>query len=258
MKKSSGVALVSAVMLVVAMLGVSFATSLTLSSPTAPSFASDSRCSSSPASVSVTEGTAQVVVPEGCQSQDISLFLGASGAAYSVEVVSGQTISLPTEFSRPQAALVTVGTWPLPTSLDVGEPPVVDDSPFTCTVPAGECTVENLELSAWSSSNWPEINEYNASGSITTTSPTKQEWTLTINLSSPAFPFVADGVNDTQKGLVLLSDAGCVQVPRTITVKGTTTWGDYNYVRAGKPRNFQINGDLRVRSGKTYNLLSCP
>lgn len=245
-------------MLIVAMLGVSFATSLTLSSPTAPSFAADARCSSAAASVNVTQGTARVAIPQGCQSQNIRLYVGAGNGAYSVEVEDGETVSLPAGFVEPEAALVTAGTWPLPTNLEVDQPPVGDDSPFVCTVAQGECTVENLTINPWSE-NWPVIDAYNASGSITSTSPTKQEWTLTINLSSPYFPFVADGVNDIQNGLVHLGDSGCSANPRTITVKGTTTWGEYDYVWEGAPtRNFQINGNLGTRPGKNYNLLSCP
>lgn len=258
MKKGKGFALTSAIMLVVAMLGVSFATSLTLSSPHAPSFSAYARCSPASASVNVTAGSAQVVVPPECESQDIRLYVGSGNVAHSVEVESGEPVSLPAGFVNPQGALVTANTWPLPTSLDVDQPPVVDDAPFVCTVPQGECIVEDLTIKSWSD-NWPDIDAYNAGGRITTTSPTKQEWTLTINLSSPDFPFVAGGVHDTQKGLVHLGDSGCSTTPRTITVKGTTAWGDHNYVWAGgKARNFQINGDLHAKPGKTYSLLKCP
>lgn len=238
-------------------LSLAFASSLQLSSPTRPSFADAARCSSDPATVTVLNGHATVKVPPECEGEEILLYVAASGQAKKITVGTGSgTITLPSGAALPDQALVTTDTWPLPTELEIDDPPVVGDSPVTCYSPGGSCEIVNLELNAW---GWPKKNEYNFSGSIVSTSPTKHRWTLVLNLSSSDFPFVASGVKDTQGGLVKISSSQCSESPRTITVEGTDTWGEYDYVGGGLPqRNFQINGRLITQGPETDKLLSCP
>lgn len=239
---------------------LAFASSLQLSPPTPPSFADASRCSSAEAVVTVKSGMATVAVPDECAGEDISLYLGVGNTTASVGVGTGSgTVTLPQGFTSPEGVLVTSATWPLLTNWMIEEPPVVNDSIFTCTVPQGTCEVKNVKIDSWGQ-GWPTVlTEYTISGTITSSSPDKQPFQLMINLSNPQLPFVANGLWDDQGGLLVgIANSGCGATPRTVTVKGTTAWGDENLIGGGKDRFVQVYGRLNLPVyPRQHNLLYC-
>lgn len=237
-----------------AALGMAFASALTLTAPIAPSVTLSSKCSTDDAVVTIDAGVASVVTPAACEGENLALVLGHGQTASIVSVPSGGSVSLPGSLTQPQGVLVTSDTWPLSTDWTIQDLPDPDPetAPFTCSVPNGTCEVTDINLNSW---GWPSTNEYNISGTIVSSSPTHQQWTLTINLSSPDLPFVANSLRDAQGGLVKSSDSGCAASERTVTVTGTTTWGDYHLIWDGQSRNFQVNGKLATGTG---GLLSCP
>lgn len=256
MKKRSVAAILAAALILVSMVSMVAASSLTLGSPTVPSFFKASKCSSASADVTVVGGSATVAVPQGCESTDLKLYVGANGQASSVDFVPGTPSALPAGFASPKAALVTADTWPLGTELTIDtDPPIIDDEPFTCWTPEGICTVENLRYSDW---GWPTKDSYNMAGTIKTTAATDQPWTLMVNLSSPVFGFTANYVWDFAGGLLIVeSTSACDVVPRTFTATGKQ-WQDT--VGPKKTQQFQIHGTLKDRSDLSENLrlLSCP
>lgn len=246
---------------------LAFASSLQLSPPTSPSFADASRCSSAEAVVTVKSGMATVAVPDECAGEDISLYLGVGNTTASVGVGTGSgTVTLPQGFTSPEGVLVTSATWPLLTNWMIEEPPVVNDSIFTCTVPQGTCEV-TLKKPDY---EWPG-DRYRITGKITSTDipappanlqgdrnyleKNAQKWEVLINLSSPKFTFLANWLGDGQGGLVKVADSGCSAIPRTVTVKGTTTWGAYDFIWKGVEREFQVFGSVQYAQG--VKLLDC-
>lgn len=232
---------------------LAFASSLQLSPPTPPSFADASRCSSAEAVVTVKSGMATVAVPDECAGEDISLYLGVGNTTASVGVGTGSgTVTLPQGFTSPEGVLVTSATWPLLTNWTTEEPPVVNDSIFTCTVPQGTCEVKDINLYSWTTGYPPVTSDYMLSGTIVTSSTGPgQPWELVINLSSSKLPFVANWLATTSDGLIRVADSGCSATPRTVTVKGTTTWGNYHWAGG----NFQVYGSLNT--AQHTKLLDC-
>ena len=191
MKKRSVVAAFAAVFLVLSTAGMVFASSLTLGSPVTPSLYTASKCATGSAEVMVSDGSAAVSVPEGCESVDLKLYVAENDQAHSVGFAPGTTVSLPAGFKAPKAALVTADTWPLATDLKVDSgPPIIDDEPFTCKVGSGICSIERQEIL------WGDGTVFGFTMAITSDSPTPVEWELSINLSSSWFPFVAGGLAD--------------------------------------------------------------
>jgi hypothetical protein len=105
-------------------------------------------------------------------------------------------------------------------------------------------------MSPW---GYPTPTDYLISATVSSSSATPVTWQVTINLSSSDLPFLATNLSDNQGGLVKVSATSCSASPRTVTVKGTTSWGNYHQVQAGQTANLQVHGTL---SG-TGDLLSC-
>ncbi|NUU18915.1 hypothetical protein HP550_16815 [Cellulomonas humilata] len=126
---------------------------------------------------------------------------------------------------------------------------------LSCTTPydaTATCTA-----TVASGTQWPTPpTDYLGMVRISTTSTTAVRWRITMNLSDATLPFLAKALLDTQGGLVLIGTVDCAATPRTITVEGTTAWGNYNTVVAGRTENLQVHGYSTVQSGTL--LLRCP
>lgn len=236
---------------------VAAASSLHLVSAPRPMFAAAAKCSAEQVEVGIEGASANFSLPEGCLNLPIGVHVvGASGTLEAF--TTGQednTVVLPATPEETEGVLLTADSWVLRTSWYATEKPPVDDSIFTCTVPQGTCRVEITSINKWSESSWPTIDTYQVKAEVLSDSLTAQPWQVTINLSSPQLPFLAQGLQDVQYGgLVKVGSTDCSATPRTVTIKGTDTWGQYHLVGAGLPsRNIQIEGRLT----KTGNLLSC-
>lgn len=146
---------------------------------------------------------------------------------------------------------VTIGTWPMSGTWSY-TPPV--------TLPAASCRIPSnpsIPCTATISGNtqWADpITHWQRYITVATAHSTNVVWEVTINLSSTEFPVFANRLQDLQGGVVLVGTPSCSANPRTVTVRGVTTWGDHHQVRAGKTSMIQIEGSTTG----TGNLLTCP
>lgn len=255
----SGAAIAVAAVTGVSLAGLAFASSLSMTSPMRPSFLDVARCSPEGARVDIDNGLATVTVPQGCSEEQVELFLAGHDGVERVQVGTGSnTVSVPSAAALPEEVLVTAGTWPLPTDWSAKEDPVepeVGDSPFTCTVPEGECTAELTYKAEWGTAPWV----YEVRGEMTSTSATPQTWTMTINLSSLEFPFLANDLRDDGGGLLQrVDDSGCDANPRTVTVKGRVGWAG-DQVSQGAVVHFSVRGFDTIQAYDAQRtLMQCP
>lgn len=243
---------VTGIALVVSVLGLSAASTLTLTAPTAPAQTAVSKCSTQVAAVNFEAGQALLDVPEECADEPLNLYVASDSGTETVPVPAHAT-QVPVGSSNPKDALLTAGTWPLVTSWAISGGPGIGDEPFLCElIPEGTCEVANLVL-------WvhPDGNAYQAKAEITSPYADRRPWRLTINLSSPEFPFLADEVIETDGRFVVESDSGCTARPRTITAV-SASWAS---VSASSSQNLQFWGMSPVGAtgpaGGTV-VLSCP
>lgn len=186
--------------------------------------------------------------PTVTTSPQVARRFAGSATAAATTTVTGTALT-------PAANLVprvTIGGWLVPSTW-TWTAPVPTLPAVSCRVPASPstpCTATVTRVNQWSS----PATSYQWFVTVSTTSRTPVVWELTFNLSDPAFPFVAKAFEDKQAGLVKVAASACSAIPRTVTVKGTTGWGQYHQVWAGKTSELEVQGH---RAG-TGNLLTCP
>lgn len=141
---------------------------------------------------------------------------------------------------------LTVSTWGLRTAWSASSPGV------TCRVPADPAAVCTATLVKGGGADW--AGNYMRRFEVTTPSTTPVTWELTFDLASTAqFPFVASAFSDVQGGLVLVATSGCSATPRTVTVRGTTSWGAYGTLDASRSDRLEVWGSTQG----TGDLLTC-
>lgn len=249
-----------AAFLCISALGTSFASSLLLSPPTQPALTHASRCSSAPAVVTLKDGKAEVVVPEECADHTTYLHLGTNSETTSIPIGPGSgVVTVDDDLLSPEAVLVTSDTWPLMTELIADETSPVEV--LECRTPSGTCDIKiNSLFFQWPGDSFWLVAEFSSS------SPVKEQWEVTINLSSPELlvpntapideRVPATWLGDAQDGLVKVGSTACSADPRTVTVKGTTSWGEYNYIGGGLPsKQLQVFGSLSLSNGSA--LIDC-
>lgn len=224
-----------------------------------------SRCTNQPVTVTGAQGASTVALTgldPACSGTTVRAHLASGGVTYTAPVtITGGTATVGA-FSPPglalspaASALVTADGWALPTTTSVTG---VTQPFLTCTTPAhpgATCTAVVTATNSWSE-QWPTITTWNRTIEVRTTSATPVTWQVTINLDDPGVPaHPTRRLADTQGGLVLVSAAPCTATPRTVTVRGTTSWGSYHQVSATRSITFQVRGSSIAGTG---NLLSCP
>ncbi len=271
-RRPAAVAVVTALLL--AMVGASMAnaSALTLATRLKPFSTSQSRCTSQTVAVTnaaTSNTTSSLVVSNldtaGCAGRPLVVTvydptvttwpaarrLVASGTV----TTATATLTAATGTFTPSTGLrvhVTIGGWQVPATWTSTAPVPL----LSCTVlgtPTATCTATVTGGSQW---GYPTTSDYLGTVQITTTSSTPVRWQVTMNLSDATLPFLADALQDTQGGLVLVGTSGCTASPRTVTVRGTTAWGTYDTVSAGQSRSLQVHGFSTNQA--TPMLLNCP
>lgn len=256
---------------VLTVLGLSTASAATLplSGARLTVFGAADRCTSAVVAAPGTTsgGTSTQVVLTGlgtaCAGRAVQLRLwGTAGALAAGDTMAtlpstgtSATLTVPTyTVSAVRGMALAIGTWGIATTWT---PPVALPA-IGCTVPADPtktCTVAVSGGTQWGS----PPTDYLRSFAVTTTSTTPVVWQLTFDLSdTTVFPFLAARLTDQQSGLVLVGAPQCSANPRTVTVQGTTVWGDYHTVVAGQTRGLELHGyasSTASWSGQT--LLTC-
>lgn len=236
----------------VASIGVSAAAKLDLhATGRAPLIKTWSRCSGQ---VKATVTAASVVITginPACSGRTLTAYVRSGSTTLTASTTasgSTATVTLPSAPATVSGAIVTAGTWPLPTVWEQTQTtlPTASCSPVSGS---GTCTATVTGLIYWPS----PPNEYMMTITVSSNSATPVTWQVTINLSSGDLPFLATDLSDTQGGLVKVSATTCSASPRTVTVKGTTTWGPYHEVWAGKTSALQVHGTLSGAGG----LINC-
>lgn len=252
---------------VVVLLGAGLTAASAASVPLRPgtlvAFAVSDRCTTATLTVrpAATSGRSQAVVipdlPSECLGRPYVLRLfGASGPLAATDTTgtlptSGTTATL----TVPRYAVagvtgvaLTVSTWGVRTAWSTAP---TGPAGVTCRVPAdpaARCDVALVSGGDWS-------GNYLRRFEVTSPSATPVVWELTFDLSDTGqFPFLARAFTDVQGGLVLRSTSGCAASPRTVTVGGTTSWGSYDTVGAGRSSGLEVHGGT-VGTG---SLLTCP
>lgn len=210
---------------------------------------------------SATTVTVSGLDASACSGKTIQLWLRDSAAGTltaTSATVSASTATITVPVYTPAnvvGAIVYLGGWGAPTTWTYTPPTTLPA--FTCEVLNGSnktCTATVTSTTSWSE-DWPTITTWIKTVQVSTTSSGSVKWQVTINLSSPDLPSFAKSLKDNQGGLVLVSTSGCSATPRTVTVKGTTSWGSYDTVTAGNPVSLQVQGSSMA--GSTGNLLTC-
>lgn len=218
------------------------------------------RCQSAPLSLTAASGTSVRVtgVTAACVGRPMVVtlddptvtsspqasrrFTGSATAATTTTVTGGTLTPVPNLVPR-----VTIDGWLVPATWTWAPPAV------SCTIPASPstpCTATVTRTHQWTT----PATAYQWFVRVTSPSPTPVVWELTFNLSDPAFPFVANAFDDTQRGLVLQGASACSEKPRLVRVQGRTDWGQHHLVWAGKPSNeIEVQGYL----AGTGSLLTC-
>lgn len=237
----------------VASLGVSAAAQLHLEPTAGAAFAQKwGRCGGQVTATITGASVAVTGIDTGCSGTTLIVYvrsgsttLTASGTASGTSL----TLTLPSAPDTVGGALVTADTWPLPTTWEkiATTLPLVSCAPVSGN---GTCTATVTGITSW---GYPTLSDYNLNVTVSSTSDTAVTWQVTINLSSPDLPFVASDLSDTQGGLVKISASSCSASPRTVTVKGTTGWGNYHKVKPGQTSNLQVHGSTSGSGG----LLDC-
>lgn len=254
--------LVCGIALMVALLGTASATELSLSSPTRPSYALAERCSNAPVAVTGEAGSSTVTIsglPAGCTELPLTVWLHEAGSTYrgtAVAPAAGEDVTLTVaglQLSPQTAGLVTAATWPLQTATTVSS----GSLPFvSCRTPDNpEAGCEATVAGEWQW-GWPTASDWVRNLEVTSSSQTPVRWELVINLSHPSLPFhPTQTLHSTDQGLVRVAASACDAEPRTVTVRGTTGWGDHHTVSDGMTRRAQLHGTSATGSGGLFN---CP
>ena len=240
--------------LVLSLGAVGHAAELSLSSPRPPSLAMAERCDAQ-AAVEI-EGTTWRSpltvsgIPAACGGLPLSVWLYDSGAT---EVVTtqvpngGGTVAVPVTrvtVGPHTAALATIDTWPLSTTMDIHTPFVSCRTPGT---PAAGCSVEVVNDNDWPG-HWQKTMR------ISTTSRSPVTWELLVNLSDPSVPVHPTRYLTHTGGLALISFAGCDTEPRTLIAGGSAGWHNQQ-VSTDTPRDVQVEGSYPLAEPASRNML---
>lgn len=235
--------------------GAAHAAELPLSAPSRATADVLERCADTSLAVVGSHGAGSVTVseiPAACEGLPLTVWLRDRGATYHAGAVApqggGQLSVKPAglALSTGAVALVTIDTWPMPTSFDVTDLPFV-----SCTTPDDPAVGCFAGISV--TSQWGET--WIRGGWVSTTSTDRVRWEVVINLSATELPFhPTNDLQDNEQGLVKVASSACDAEPRTVTVQGAG-WGPYYMVSRDEPRRFQLEGKATAQGG---NLLSCP
>jgi hypothetical protein len=200
-----------------------------------------SRCSGQVKATITGASVAVTGIDSACSGTTLVAYVRSGSSTMTASTtVSGTTatLTLPSAPATVSGAIVTAGTWPLPTVWEQTQStlPAVSCSAASGT---GTCTATVTGIDKW---GYPTLSDYNLTVTVSSSSTTPVTWQVTINLSSIDLPFVASDLSDTQGGLVKVSATACSATPRTVTVKGTTSWGNYHQVQAGQTSSLQVHG----------------
>lgn len=179
------------------------------------------------------------------------LFSGTGTVSGGAFVVTSSAFTPPA--TADAVALVSLDGWIVPATWSFTPPPV-NLPAVSCRIPSDpsiQCTATVGNGTDW---GWPTTTNFNRFYTVSTNHPTPVEWEATINLSSSVWPVFANRLHDTQGGVVLVSTSGCAALPRTVTVRGTTSWGSHHQIWNGQSRTMQFEASTMG----TGNLLTCP
>ena len=235
-------------------LSVARAASVPLRAGALTAFVASDRCTTGTLAVrpgTVENGSSAEVVlsglPAACLGRPFALRVHGVQAALAASDTTGAlpasgttaTVRVPAYDVRAVSGVaLTVSTWGLRTAWSSSSPGV------TCRVPADPGAVCTATLVKGGGADW--AGNYIRRFEVTTPSATPVTWELTFDLASAAqFPFVASAFSDVQGGLVLVSTSGCSATPRTVTVRGTTSWGAYGTVDAGRSDRLEVSGSTQ-------------
>ncbi|WP_143320199.1 hypothetical protein [Cellulomonas iranensis] len=219
------------------------------------------RCQEAPVTVTAASGTAVRVtgVQAACVGRPLVVTLydpavtssAAQSRRFTGQATAGATTTVAGGAFTPAAALVprvTVDGWLVPSTWSGPQPFV------RCTVPddpAASCTATLVNRQQW---GYPTPTTWLANVVVSSTSPTPVTWQVDVDLSDPELPFLARALTDGTGGLVRVAASACGDVPRVVTVRGTTAWGSFHQVQDGRTSAIQLRGDLTGSGG----LLTCP
>lgn len=223
--------------------------------------ATTARCQEAPLALTAAPGSGVHVtgVQPACVGRPLVVSLydpavtssSAQSLRFTGQAAAAATTTVPGGAFTPAVGLVprvTVDGWLVPATW-TGQQPFL-----RCTVPdapGASCAATLTDLQQW---GYPSTTTWLANLAVSTTSATPVTWQVDVNLSDPGLPFVARALTDGTGGLVLVATSGCGDVPRVVTVRGTTAWGSFHTVEAGRTSAIQLRGDLTGTGG----LLTCP
>ena len=233
--------------------GTSAAAQLDLQKTTsAPLAQTWSRCSG-PVTATVTGSSVSVTgLDAACSGASLVTYVRSGSTTLTASGKASGTSATLTLVSAPgtvSGVLVTADTWPLPTTWSQTQTtlPAVSCAPVSGN---GTCAATITGITSW---GYPTLSDYNLNVTVSSTSETAVTWQVTINLSSTDLPFEATDLSDNQGGLVKVDSSSCSASPRTVTVRGTTNWGNYHKVKPGQSANLQVHGSTSGSGG----LLNC-
>lgn len=244
---------VLAVLAAVASLGTSAAARLDLRATSgAPLALKWTRCGGQVTATVTGASVAVTGIDAACAGTTLTAYVRSGSTTLTASgTVSGTsaTLTLPSTPDTVSGALLTAGTWPLPTNWrqTLTTLPAVSCAPVSGS---GTCAASVTGITAWP---YPSLTDYNLNVTVSSTSASALTWQVTFNLSSSDLPFIASDLSDNQGGLVKVSASSCSASPRTVTVKGTTGWGNYHQVMSGQSSNLQVHGTTSGSGG----LLDC-
>lgn len=255
--------LVAAAAVVAALVGAqtAFAAQLQLAPPRLPHVTTVARCATATVTVKpVTSTTVTVTgIPAGCVGRPVQVWLGYgtnSTVAGSTTAAGGSaTVTLP---SFTAAAIdgvhVRLDGWPVTAIWGYTTIPVLPLVSCTPSDGIGTCTTSWSQQTSWGEGGGTRFHWIL---NVTTTSTTPVNWTVTFNFSDPASPYYPTWVNEDAGGSSQLVSASCGP-PRTVTVKGNSSWG-FGAVTASSPRQVHIQGGTAGTTPTAgTSLLSCP
>ncbi|MFT4109288.1 hypothetical protein [Propionicimonas sp.] len=248
-----GALAVLAAVATVASLGASAAAQLDLrATASAPLAQKWTRCGGQVTATVTGASVAVTGIDTACAGTTVTAYVRAGSTTLTASgTASGTsaTLTLPSTPGTVSGALVTAGTWPLPTTWAQTQTtlPAVSCAPVSGS---GTCTAAVSGITSW---GYPSLTDYNLNVTVSSSSSSAVTWQVTFNLSSSDLPFVASDLSDNQGGLVKVSASSCSASPRTVTVKGTTGWGNYHQVMSGQSSSLQVHATTSGSGG----LLDC-
>ncbi|PYF98328.1 hypothetical protein SAMN05216184_11272 [Georgenia satyanarayanai] len=241
-----------------ALVGIAHASQLALAPPTTASLDVVRKCAQADVQVIGAVGRTQLTVsglPAACGGLPMRLWLHEAGTTRHVDAVTPHeggalTVTLPAPVGARPTAVVTVRTWPMPTTARISDFPT-----FTCRTP--DAPQVGCAVSVSKRTNWPDY--WQRTLLISTTSTTPVRWELTVDLSTSAFMTTKE-LLDIRTSLTRTSALDCARTPRTVTIGGRPMHNNFHLVDSTTVREAELQGNPTVNIYANPNsvLLHCP